>query len=224
MLNEQDKEFDITFQKDDINFCYKLGRCKNFWVDKVGCNSRCECCKIHKDKRLHLFAALKKFTDEKFNTDDWDVINPNNIHEKREFEVDGSKERCFCSQTIHKLSYAVHKPTRRVILIGSECIRKFQGKEKGKIANGKACKFCDKWIDGRKKYCRDGMCFECAVSQPDYNYTLNFGKYKNSTVREVYRKDKRYFQWLHNTCLEIQEYNKRFTEELVKHVNTFCNT
>jgi len=216
---------DISFQKDDINFCYKIGRCSRFWVDKVGCNSDCGCCKIHKNKRSHLFTALKTFTGEKFDVDDWDVINPTNIHEQRQFEVneDESKERCFCSQTIKNLRYAVHKPTQRVILIGSECIERFQGKEKRKIANGKACKFCDKFIDKRKKYCRDGMCLQCAVSQPDYNYTLNFGLYNRYTVRQVYKKNKKYFEWLHKTCLEIEDYTKNFTEELVQHVFSIYN-
>jgi hypothetical protein len=150
---------------------FRRGRCKNFLAREVGQNSECieknpVCsikCRISGNKGKELYRALQSFTGEKFNRDNWSVINPKNINIGSlvtEVQEGESKERCFCSQTINQLRYAIYEPTNEIILIGSECVYRFMGRENQKIAGGSGCIVCDTVLDKRKKYHRDGYCSE----------------------------------------------------------------
>ena len=158
-----DFEYFEEIEENGIKY-YRRGRCLHFWVDDVGKNSTCGCCKISGNKGSELYRALKCFTGNKFSSEDWDVLNPSSIDINVNIEVDENEslERCFCTQTIKRLRYALYKPTNELILVGSECIAKFLGKEKQKIADGRGCMVCNNPIDRRKKYHRDGYCsLEC---------------------------------------------------------------
>jgi hypothetical protein len=72
-----------------------------------------------------------------------------------------SMERCFCTQTIKILRYALYKPTNQYCLVGSECIAKFLGEHKKDKANGKVCNNCDTHLDKRKKFHREH--YSCSI-------------------------------------------------------------
>lgn len=157
---------------------FRRGRCERFFVHEVGQNSECllnnstcqSTCGIKGNKGKELFKALKYFTGKEFNKEDWDVLNPRNINVNVIMERDEneSKERCFCIQTIQKLRYALYKPNNEVILIGSECINKFLGKDIQKVADGRGCVICNSVLDKRKEYQRDGYCSKDCMEQHLY--------------------------------------------------------
>jgi hypothetical protein len=170
----------MDFTQDDKGY-FKRGRCSNWYVNKVGENSTCGCCKMVSDKHRELYKALFYFTNgSKFNEDDWEVLNPRNVNKSENynkliknkshmFECDfpvecgegESKERCFCTQTIQRLCYVRYIPLGDIVLIGSDCIEKFLGLEAKLKAEGKLCKMCnyDK-IDRRNSFGKDGYCSE----------------------------------------------------------------
>lgn len=177
---EEESLPDIFFEEVSENntVYFRRGRCERFFVHEVGQNSECikanpKCkttCGIKANKGKELFRALKYFTGKKFNMDDWQPINPGNVFTGIDMRVedDETKERCFCTQTIQLLRFVLYKPTQEVILVGSECIRKFLGDEKQKIADGRACMVCDSVLDRRKEYQRDGYCTRNCMEQHLY--------------------------------------------------------
>ena len=169
-MNEDETLPELFFEEVTENgiVYFRRGRCNDFFANKVGENSYCvdkniscsSSCRIKGNKGKELFRSLRYFTGKEFKREDWDVLNPSNIFSNVIIEVmDGeSKERCFCTQTIHQLRYALYKPKNQLILIGSECVNKFLGKEKQKVADGNACMMCNNVLDKRKEYHRDGYC------------------------------------------------------------------
>ena len=163
---------EVTEENSIVNVSYfRRGRCNSFFSEAVGKKSTCGCCHIVKNKDHELKRCVKSFTGKKFNIDDWDVINPKMINNSLvnfqfDLEEGQSMERCFCTQTIKKLRYAIYKPTMETCLVGSECIGKFLGKDMKKKANGDVCKMCHQHLDRRKPFHKEHDCCsdECLKS------------------------------------------------------------
>ncbi len=106
---------------------------------------------------------------------------------------------CKCTTHIH-YNYAVfHPETKQVVLVGSDCIKRWSG---GKLL--KECQRCKKKYSGKSKFCRPCQPVErrriravlAEVAERGAS-KISFGhRHRGSTFADVYDTDKDYVDWM----------------------------
>jgi hypothetical protein len=106
--------------------------------------------------------------------------------------------KCKCTTDIH-YNYAVfHPETRQVVIVGSDCIKRWTG---GKLL--KECQRCKRKYSGKSKLCRPcqhvvrrrikAMRSEVAGRGTS---TVDFGGHRGRTYEDVFDKERSYIDWL----------------------------
>jgi uncharacterized protein (DUF3820 family) len=115
--------------------------------------------------------------------------NPNNYYEE--------EDNCLCDHKI-KNCYPVKYQDNDYIM-GSCCIKRFG------IKRDKVCENCAQIYSSNNMKLRPNesnalLCKECRDNvKYAIDFTMRFGKYKGTSLEQIYDDDQSYFCWLHNS-------------------------
>lgn len=148
------------------------------------------------------------------------------MRSKHGLETPEHKKACFCETKIKYNCAIFHPKTKRVFVVGSECINKF------KDGLWKRCQACDAEYAGVYKFCK-GCLATVRNERKEAKKELGrgdrrkvrFGKYSGRTFREAYDSDASYVTWVLGLpnptwaqgCFQAYSRNRRMIEQTLRY-------